>query len=234
MPQCFLQDKSLLLAAKTDIAALAKKDSASLLIISDSHGASDILFFILKECGSLCDALIFCGDGLCDLALLAEYCTSDTWLAGSVPPVIAFVQGNNDSPLYSMKALFQNQHGAETYKDKTVIVPKDQLFTAAGHKIFLTHGHNYALYGGTGPLVHEALSQKADLAFYGHTHVASAEYYGHVLVLNPGSCALPRKGQMPCYARVSLKKGSLDFAYTFYALTGIEETSSSVPYNPLA
>ena len=234
MPQAFLQDKSLLLGTKSDISALAKKESASLLIVSDTHGASDVLFFILKECGSLCDALIFCGDGLSDIALLADYALNDAWLLGSVPPVIAFVQGNNDAPQYSIKALCTNQHKEEKVEYKNVIVPKDQTLTAAGHKIFLTHGHNYALYSGTFPLAKKALSQKANLAFYGHTHVARAEYYGHLLLLNPGSCALPRRGQLPCYARVLLKKDSLDFSYTFRAITSIAEDAESVPYTPPA
>ena len=65
-----LQDESLLIGSREEIQKLATKDSARILVVSDSHGAYSNLLLILRQFGVASDALVFCGDGICDISKL--------------------------------------------------------------------------------------------------------------------------------------------------------------------
>ena len=68
-----------------------------------------------------------------------------------------------------------------------------ELVELSGHRIFLTHGHIYGVQYGREMLADAARAAKADIAVYGHTHIAEhAPDMAGVLVLNPGSVARPR------------------------------------------
>lgn len=73
-------------------------------------------------------------------------------------------------------------------------VPEDLLLELGGHRIYLTHGHMQGVRSGTGRLADYAALQGADIAVYGHTHVADITPRNKqgVTVLNPGSVARPR------------------------------------------
>ncbi|ORU00804.1 phosphoesterase [Anaerovibrio sp. JC8] len=64
-----------------------------------------------------------------------------------------------------------------------------------GHKILLTHGHIYGVKRSTLALRQAAVNQGADIAVYGHTHVAEIDEGPDCLVLNPGSVSHPRDGK---------------------------------------
>ena len=131
-------------------------------IVSDSHGNTNALDAMLQHPAAVdVEAWLFAGD----IAMDAEYLEMVTDL-----PVIK-VAGNNDWPMSRL--------------EDTVIA---QL---GGHRILLTHGHLYGLGFSTQNLVLAAAEQAADIAIYGHTHVADVSI-GEVTVLNPGSVARPR------------------------------------------
>lgn len=70
----------------------------------------------------------------------------------------------------------------------------ERIIDVAGHKIFLTHGHNYGARYTTEYIMEATESQGADIAVFGHTHMV--EYLpGSPLVLNPGSASRPRDEQ---------------------------------------
>ena len=64
------QHKQNIIGASSAIAALENKDHARLLVLSDSHGRYGIVESIVRRFGSECDAIIFCGDGVSDIATL--------------------------------------------------------------------------------------------------------------------------------------------------------------------
>ncbi|WP_033170003.1 metallophosphoesterase [Selenomonas sp. ND2010] len=131
-------------------------------IVSDSHGNTNALDAMLQHPAAVdVEAWLFAGD----IAMDAEYLEMVTDL-----PVIK-VAGNNDWPMSRL--------------EDTVIA---QL---GGHRILLTHGHLYGVGFSTQNLVLAAAEQAADIAIYGHTHVADVSI-GEVTVLNPGSVARPR------------------------------------------
>ena len=57
----------------------------------------------------------------------------------------------------------------------TVGVPFDRVFSFDGHKVFLTHGHNYGVKLG------------AEICIFGHTHMRYFEQKDGICLLNPGS-----------------------------------------------
>lgn len=59
--------------------------------------------------------------------------------------------------------------------------------------IYATHGHIYN--------EKKLPPMKAgDVLLHGHTHVLRAEKQGDILILNPGSAAIPKEGNPPTYA----------------------------------
>ena len=131
-------------------------------IVSDSHGDTNALDAMLAHpAAKEAEGWLFAGD----IAMDAEYLAMVTQLP------VAKVAGNNDWPYTSLK---------------------DAVVTEIeGHRIFLTHGHLYGVQFAADALVQAAGQQKADIAVYGHTHVADMRP-GAVTVLNPGSIARPR------------------------------------------
>jgi len=84
--------------------------------------------------------------------------------------------------------------------------PDEIVVEAAGHRIFLTHGHIYGVRSTLEMLVAAAKEAQADIAVYGHTHVAQ-EVAGDVHVLNPGSVARPRDEARPSFMLAELEVG---------------------------
>lgn len=65
---------------------------------------------------------------------------------------------------------------------------------AGGKKIFFTHGHAYGVKSGLDNFKQEARGVGADIAVFGHTHVAMTEYEDGIYYMNPGSVTIPQHG----------------------------------------
>ena len=216
------QDSSLLVANTEAIFELSQKREARLLVVSDSHGAYASLIAILRRFGKTSDALVFCGDGIADIARLIENAHENTSLRDCIPPVVGIVEGNNDADLYPVR----NVKGDEPYYVE-LKVPVFNVLEAASHRVFFTHGHRHSLYYGTEQLIESAIEHKADVALYGHTHIA-CETFGKVYAMNPGSCYRPRVGQKPSFATLDLVKGKRIYSSCFWALSAAAFT----PFTP--
>lgn len=202
------QQPNLLLAADGGWERLATAEKARLLVVSDSHGSRETIAAILRRFGREADALCFCGDGADDLlALLSDGTRPE--LAGSIPPVVAMVQGNGD-----------NSTGTLVTEERIFVhIPVQIEFTAARRRVMMTHGHRYNVYMGTKALRDEAELVGADIAFYGHTHVANAQAVKcPPYLLNPGSCARPRGGLPHTFAVVDLSEDKPLPDYRYYEI----------------
>lgn len=218
------QDKSNLIGSEKDIKALAKKDNAKILVVSDSHGNYHTLQHILQKKGETCDALVYCGDGTADVASCLKKAIEDEEFAKNIPPVISIVEGNGDSDMYP----FSNPAYSKNKKTPVYIeysIPITQTLEAAGHKIFSTHGHRFCLsdfdskYSSFETLENAAKKEGADIICYGHTHIALAQETPSALILNPGSCTRPRGGQLPSFAIINLIKNISYYSYAFFEVT---------------
>ena len=216
-----LQDESLLIGSREEIQKLATKDSARILVVSDSHGAYSNLLLILRQFGVISDALIFCGDGICDISKLISNAVDEAEVKTIIPPVIGLVEGNNDADLYPVRNVLSDEPYYVQLK-----VPIFNVLEACGQRIFFTHGHRNSLYLGTGEIVSAAKKNNCKIALYGHTHIA-AEKLGEVFTINPGSCFRPRGGQKPSFAMLNLTK-NIGFECIFYELSSL----GSKPFFP--
>ena len=132
-------------------------------IISDSHGDYRCIDQALEhEDAQGTELWLFAGD----IAMDADY------LAMVTDKEVIKVAGNNDWP------------GGR--------LPDYETIDIAGHTIFLTHGHLFGVNFGFGNLVQAAADVGADIAVYGHTHMAVDTVLEDVRILNPGSIARPR------------------------------------------
>lgn len=204
------------------IKALAKKESASLLVISDSHGRAEIFKAIVERFGERCDALVFCGDGIGDLCACLEATKKNKKLAKAFPPVAAFARGNGDYPDFP-------------FGDGEIKVPLHQFLKVAGMNVMVTHGHAEGAYYGMGRMGQVAMENQADVVLYGHTHFASRKEEELVHYINPGSCSHPRGGQKPCFAIVQIPGHQERCETTFFSISlSLADGYEFIPYAPPA
>lgn len=70
-------------------------------------------------------------------------------------------------------------------------------------KIFYTHGHMYNVKSGLDTFLRAAREMDANVALFGHTHVAMTEYRDGLYLMNPGSLGMPR-GAKPTYGVIDV------------------------------
>lgn len=78
----------------------------------------------------------------------------------------------------------------------------------ASKKIFFTHGHAYGVKSGFEKLKREAVKAGADIALFGHTHVAMTEYDNGIYYMNPGSVVSPQHGP-PSYGVIDVTEAGI-------------------------
>ena len=189
-----------IIGSRESIAALESKDHARLLVISDSHGRYGILEGIVRGYGAKCDALIFCGDGVGDIARLLYAAKAYKILMDCLPPVIAAVKGNCDPSTYPL------EKGTLYFSEMIEL-------KVNGRGILITHGHNQGVDWGVETLGLEMQVSECNTAFYGHTHVAREDIFKNFKIVNPGSCSRPRGGQPAGFAIATVEKAFVDIAF---------------------
>ena len=137
MKGIFQTDKYLI-CAETAAMELAQKEQAVILAISDSHGKTETLQFILEEFASKCDMIAFCGDGASDMILNLELARKNRKFAKNFPAVTAIVQGNGDDNLFPVN--FSHSLMPKKKADSELFIPKIISAKVAGKNILLTHG----------------------------------------------------------------------------------------------
>ena len=175
-------------------------NAASLLLLSDTHGAVDAVRWILSSFGGICDACLFAGDGAQDLLTVVREAAAGKI---TIPPVIIMAQGNCDNQLYP--PVFP-----DTGSQKPFGLPVYQQKMIAGQHIFLTHGHLHHVELDGRKLSMTAESLGCTIAIHGHTHVQSIERFGSVTAINPGSPLRPRGKSYGGFALLSLCTGQVE------------------------
>ncbi len=146
-----------------------------IVLISDSHGNYSALEKVWSRCSDA-DWLVHLGDGECDV-------DSFIMTHRDYESKIIHVAGNCD--IYSLKPAFF-------------------VLEIAGHRIFLTHGHLYAVKNSLEIIKRTAKEYNCDIVCYGHTHVRYNRFEDGLYIMNPGSCSAPHDGLPPSF-------GSIDF-----------------------
>ncbi|MBO5100519.1 MAG: metallophosphoesterase [Treponema sp.] len=202
MLNSFQQNADYLIGDKTDIESLKTKTSASILVISDSHGNPNVLKEILTKHKN-CDLLCFCGDGINDLATSIEENELLPEKDKFLPSVIACVQGNGD---YNSVQLY-------TDEVKYLRLPKSQIIDIANKRIFLTHGHEYEVYYTKDFLLSKSIEINADIVIFGHTHIPYSSIKQNKYFFNPGSCERPRGESEKSYGIITIENQSINSSF---------------------
>ncbi len=211
-----IQQQSTLIGSKEDILRLEQKEQARLLVFGDSHGDFEVVSDIIKTFGNDVDALIYCGDGFCDLLACIEEAWDDEAIKESLPPVIIPVRGNGDAEIYPLDL---RHSGSETESVRMSFSLLTKVTCEiAGRGIFVTHGDHYRVDMGTDTLLAAAHAFDADMVFFGHTHRTHWEESGGTLVLNPGSCSRPRSALPPSFAVVSFPGKQDRFTIEYFGI----------------
>ena len=172
-------------------------DTASVLLLSDTHGAVDAVRWILSAFSEECQACLFAGDGAQDIITVVREAAAGRI---TIPPVIIMAQGNCDSQLYPPvfpDSSNQKSFGLPVYQQKMI----------AGQHILLAHGHLHHVELDGRKLSMTAENLGCTIAVYGHTHIQSIEGFGCVTAINPGSPLRPRGKSYGGFALLSLRTG---------------------------
>ena len=79
-------------------------------------------------------------------------------------------------------------------------------FEIAGHKCFMTHGHQYLVSMDLENIRAEGFSRGAEMVFFGHSHRPVTKNVGGIYLFNPGSLSYPRQeGRRPSYLILNLE-----------------------------
>ena len=197
-----IQFENGLIGDKESIEKLSQKESAKILLFSDSHGKAPFLREAILQKGKNADCLVFLGDGSYDLTSILEESFSDKRIKDSLPPVIAIVCGNGDSSHCIVS--FDVKTGKKLNSSCTSLkIPEEIIFSVSNKNIFITHGNRQGVYFGTSNLQAEAQIKNAQIAFFGHTHIP-AELNHSVYIVNPGSVGNPRSFSPNSFAIVEI------------------------------
>ena len=94
--------------------------------------------------------------------------------------------------------------------DVNDIFPEEVTFNLDRYRIFLCHGHQYAVKLNRDALLRQAKVERADIVIYGHTHQAEIHKEAGILFINPGSLSFARSYGGPSYAMLEISsKGEL-------------------------
>ena len=169
------------------------RDNLDVLVISDTHGDRSVILRAMRKMVSRPDAVIFLGDGLSDLSIIAS---EDGW---------------EEIPVYSVAG---NCDGASCFLDD---VPEVRVVTLGGCRIVMMHGHTYDVKRGNVAALCYALAQGADVLLYGHTHLPVSEHRcigdRTVVVGNPGSLGHPFDGREPTFGMLTVRDGKPLFSF---------------------
>ena len=226
------QNSNYLIGSQADIAALAAKEHARILTISDSHGDWRGLMRIVKQFGPTCDALVITGDCWRDLEELLELADEDPSVRQVIPPVLGFVRGNGDPSYFAISYdIGKNNANARTLPKGSVIMPDKLVLTANGQQILFVHGHIEGVDYGYNKLGLDAKMLGLHYAVHGHTHIPVFEQRGDFTFINPGSISRPRGGSPASFAILTVEKTFIDAAF-LRINDPMGEESSYTLYNP--
>ena len=155
-----------------------------LLVLSDSHGRSELLSDIIRMHRDA-EYIIFLGDGEMDLdAALAE---------NAIDPY---------DP-HCRKRVLQVCGNCDIFSSEPVTFTEE----IGEHRLMITHGFRENVKYGLSLLRSDAASKNCDIALFGHTHRQHLSEDGGVTLFNPGSVYSRQ------YGMIEFKNGESTFEF---------------------
>ncbi len=111
--------------------------------------------------------------------------------------------------------------------DITSDFPMEEVLEIGGIRFFISHGHMTQVKSTLMNLQYRAKEVGAEIACFGHSHIAYAEKVDDCVFINPGSIRYPNRIKQPSYVILEWEtKGAIYI--TFYDVNGDE--IDSLPY----
>lgn len=134
----------------------------------------------------------------------------DTALEIAGPVDLVFHAGDISSDAdYIREAYRYRVYGVSGNCDTFSDYPGERLVKLEGKKILITHGHAYRVKYGYDKLLNRAKELSADVVVFGHTHCPEIIKAKGILIINPGSLALPRRGKRPTFGILEISEGEI-------------------------
>lgn len=164
------------------------------LVFSDSHGNIDNMVKVIENFDKDVFAIIHLGDYADDVEDELRNLYTDK--------LFYSIAGNNDFI--------------------SSVAQDEEIIEINGHKVFLTHGHQYNVYFGIDKLYYKLNELGINIGLYGHTHRPSAFFENNTLILNPGSISSPRGSSICTFLLMDFLD---EVTYKFYGIfkDGIKE-----------
>jgi len=89
----------------------------------------------------------------------------------------------------------------------------ERILEVEGKRIFLTHGHKFAVHRNLRKLGKYAIENQCNIVLYGHTHILEKTMMSGIVLINPGSCSRPRNTLPPTYLIIEITEE--ETKYTF-------------------
>lgn len=193
--------KNGIFASKTDLENLLSANTASILIISDTHGDISAVEKVLYTHGEEKDVLMFAGDGIEDFLQFIILAKSDTDLKKFIPPVFCLVKGNSDlSNKYDINVLEDNG----IYKQERFKFPDYISLSVCKRQIILTHGDHFDVDLNLISFMNFVKQNNAKIGIYGHSHFPEIHELNGVFLINPGSLSKPRRNSQKSCAVLTI------------------------------
>lgn len=87
--------------------------------------------------------------------------------------------------------------------------PEEEEVVIEGFRFYLTHGHKQGVKYTTEEIVEAAKNKKANVALYGHTHIADYQVASGIHIINPGSANPRITGGRPTAALIAVSDNAL-------------------------
>ncbi|MBU8905088.1 metallophosphoesterase family protein [Desertibacillus haloalkaliphilus] len=97
--------------------------------------------------------------------------------------------------------------------------PEERVEEIEGTRVYMTHGHLYNVKMSHVPITYRAEEVGANIACFGHSHVATSFSENNVVYINPGSIRLPRNRKEQTYCICEINENR-EVTVTFYDRTG--------------
>lgn len=131
-----------------------------ILVLSDSHGNLSNVKTAINKFGENADIIVHCGDATRGEA---------QWIIENCNHAMAVcVKGNCDFGSF---------------------LKSEEIFSADGVRIFVTHGHLYNAKFTLANLSYKGEESNCNLVLFGHTHAPTDTIMGNVRLVNPGSAS---------------------------------------------
>lgn len=126
-------------------------------------------------------------------------------------PHYVFHLGDRVKDINELQTIYNdvNFAGVRGNNDFLGSYPDEAEICIEGFRFYLVHGHRQGVKHTDEKIIKIAKEKKADVALYGHTHIADYQVVDGIHMLNPGSASSILTGGQPTAALITISDNKL-------------------------